>query len=443
MHIGHYAAAVVVAIGGCLASFSAAATKVNDACRAQLPKSLVLALGRTYPGFDLPLLTDNQQFDIEFNRRHGGLGCLGVATGDFDGNGKPEFALALKARNKPDAVVVVAILDRSDWSFQKIYSSADRNRLYVAVVPAGSYDNAPNVSGEPTLQRQHEALQCPHSGILTGATQAPGIVFCLVPRGKSDKAGWEQVSGMLHCVHQVPNGATVTANGDVTLNGVIIDHSGPCPNVGVLTSGPYPGAGGLPHRPLIHNERVVVLDVRLAQGDSSPITPDNEDTVILFLEGGQIRTVDSLGHASIAMRSFGDAVLIPKGTDAIDTLVAGGPAHEIMISLKDHRVPPIANSSGYPTAFPRVGATKVLDNSRFTVWHYSWTKGEPTGMHFHDKDFVVAFRYDSVQSILTPDGTSHASPVKAGDIFFLERGLTHSEELTTDRQSAVYLELKN
>jgi hypothetical protein len=52
-------------------------------------------------------------------------------------------------------------------------------------------------------------------------------------------------------------------------------------------------------------------------------------------------------------------------------------------------------------------------------------------MHYHDKDFVVAFRYDSVQSILTPDGASR-----------IKRGLTHSEGLTTDRQSAVYLELK-
>jgi hypothetical protein len=54
----------------------------------------------------------------------------------------------------------------------------------------------------------------------------------------------------------------------------------------------------------------------------------------------------------------------------------------------------------------------------------------------------VGFQYDSMQSILTPDGARHISPVKAGDISFLKRGLTHSEGLTTGRQSAVYLELK-
>ena len=194
--------------------------------------------------------------------------------------------------------------------------------------------------------------------------------------------------------------------------------------------------------PLIDNERVTVWDVSLAEGIAGPMTPKNEDAVILFLEGGQIRTVDGTGKASIVMRSFGDAVFVPKGTDSIDTLVSGGSAHEVVISLKDHPISAIANTSGYPTAFPRAGSVKVLDNSRFTAWHYSWTKGEPTGMHFHDKDFVVAFRFDSMQSIRAPDGAGHVGPVKAGDILFLRRGLTHSEGLTTDRQSAVYLELK-
>jgi hypothetical protein len=194
--------------------------------------------------------------------------------------------------------------------------------------------------------------------------------------------------------------------------------------------------------PLIDNERVTVWDVWLAEGVSGPMTPKSEDAVILFLEGGQIRTVDRTGNASIAIRHFGDAVFVLKGTESIDTLISGGPAHEVVIALKDHPESAAGNLSGYPPAFPREGSVKVLDDSRFTAWHYSWTKGVPTGMHFHDKDFVVAFRFDSMQSISTADGASHVNPVKAGDVLFLKRGLTHSEGLTTDRQSAVYLELK-
>jgi hypothetical protein len=194
--------------------------------------------------------------------------------------------------------------------------------------------------------------------------------------------------------------------------------------------------------PVIDNDRVTVWDVPLAVGASSPVTPHDNDAVILFLEGGQVRTVDRTGRASVAVRRFGDAVYVPRGTDAINTLISGGPAHEVLIALKDHAVPPVANTSGYPSAFPRAGLVKVLDDPRFTTWHYRWTKGVATGMHYHDNDFVVVFRFFSSQTILEPDGSSHINLVKAGDIFFLKRGLTHSEGLASDRQSAVYLELK-
>jgi hypothetical protein len=194
--------------------------------------------------------------------------------------------------------------------------------------------------------------------------------------------------------------------------------------------------------PVIDNDRVTVWDVPLAVGASGPMTPHDNDAVILFLEGGRIRTVDRNGKTHIVTRSFGDAVYVLRGSDAIDTLLSGGPAHEIVIALKDHAMPPFANTSGYPVAFPRPGAVKGLEDARFTTWHFSWTHGVETGMHVHDKDYVVAFRFDSSQTILQPNGASHINHVKAGDILFFKRGLTHSEGLASDHQSAVYLELK-
>ena len=119
--------------------------------------------------------------------------------------------------------------------------------------------------------------------------------------------------------------------------------------------------------PVIDNERVTVWDVPLTVSASGPMTPHDNDAVILFLEGGQVRTVDRRGKARIATRNFGDAVYVPKGTDATDTLVSGGPAREVVIALKDHAVPPFANTSGYPVAFPRPGAVKGLDEARFTT----------------------------------------------------------------------------
>jgi quercetin dioxygenase-like cupin family protein len=194
--------------------------------------------------------------------------------------------------------------------------------------------------------------------------------------------------------------------------------------------------------PKIDNERVTVWDVTLADGASGPTTPRDLDTVIMFVEGGTVRTTSKDGTSRLADHEFGDAVFVPKGTEATDTAVSGGPVHEIVVALKDHPVPPTPNTSGLPAAFPRPGSVSVLNNARVSVWNYSWTPGQPTPMHFHDKDVVVAYRYDGTLKSVTPDGTTKVNPYKSGEIYFNRANRAHYEELTTDRQSAVMMELK-
>jgi hypothetical protein len=194
--------------------------------------------------------------------------------------------------------------------------------------------------------------------------------------------------------------------------------------------------------PLVDNERVTVWDIRLETGVPVRATPHDLDSLIMFLEGGRIRTRAVGGRTSTATRAFGDALFVPRGTDASQTLLSDGSAHEIMIALKDYRVPVIANTTGLPAAFPRPGSVKVLENERVVVWHYSWKPGVPTPMHFHDKDVVVAYRYDGTLKSVAPDGAIVINPYKSGDVRFNKANRSHYEELTTDRQSAVMMELK-
>jgi hypothetical protein len=192
----------------------------------------------------------------------------------------------------------------------------------------------------------------------------------------------------------------------------------------------------------IDNDRVTVWDIHLAKGVAGPATPHDLDTVVVFLEGGDIKTVDANGKATRATRAFGDAVFISRGSDARDTLLSDGAAHEIVVALKDYRAPPIANSSGYPLAYPRPGAVRALDNGRVDVWNYSWTPGRPTPLHFHDKDVVVAYRYDGDLKSVSPDGATVVNHYQSGEIRFNKANRSHSEVLESERQSAVVIELK-
>src|SRR5215468_10199568 len=161
-------------------------------------------------------------------------------------------------------------------------------------------------------------------------------------------------------------------------------------------------------RPAIENDRVVVWDGR----DSAPVQP--LDAVIVFLSG--------------------DAIFVPKGTTS---KISG---RFIVINLKDHPVPPMANTSGYPLAFPREGVKKLLENNRVIVWDYTWTPGKPTVMHFHDKQVVVVYMASGKLKSTTPDGKSEVNTISFGLTKFNEPNRSHSEELVDGTARAVIVE---
>ncbi|MGZ5872584.1 MAG: hypothetical protein ACXWKP_10780 [Bradyrhizobium sp.] len=172
-------------------------------------------------------------------------------------------------------------------------------------------------------------------------------------------------------------------------------------------------AAALPVRLVIDNERVTVWDT------TSSLPPAAHDFV------------------AITLSQPGNAVFGRAG----DTVGAAG-SRTVIVELKDHPVPLIPNNSGYPNAYPRPHIEKILENDRVIVWRYRWNLGEPTPMHFHDKDVVVVYLEDSALKSTEPDGKSVLNEYKSGEIRFNRRNRTHTELLVRDAGSAVITELK-
>lgn len=165
--------------------------------------------------------------------------------------------------------------------------------------------------------------------------------------------------------------------------------------------------------PIIDNERVTVWDV------TGTLPPAEHDFVAV-----------SLSHK-------GTAGLGHKGE------TPGKPGeHSIVIELKDHPVPPIPNPTSYPLAFPRPHVKKLYETDRVLVWSYHWVPGEPTPMHFHDKDVVVVYEQPTALSSTTPDGKKTINEYKDGEVRFNRRDRTHTELLVRGGGSAVMTELK-
>ena len=176
--------------------------------------------------------------------------------------------------------------------------------------------------------------------------------------------------------------------------------------------------------PLIQNNRVIVWDV--LPGSKAPATNPAHDVVTFVIRGDQAKS-----QGEVLYRVKG-AVSEPAPADT----------RRVVIELQDAKVAPLANSSGYPLAFPRPGSRKLFENERVVVWSYTWTPGVATPMHFHDKDVVVTYLADGALTSTDAQGKAVVNEHHFGYTKFNARDRAHTELLARGQGSAMMVELK-
>ena len=139
---------------------------------------------------------------------------------------------------------------------------------------------------------------------------------------------------------------------------------------------------------------------------------------------------------------MGHALFLPKGTTHSEEGISDVGRHAILVDLKDVTVPPSPNTSGFPAAFPRDGAVKLIENARVVVWDYTGAPGAGTAMHFHDRDSVVVYLDTGRLAYATPDDQSTMNFYGFGQARLNPRGRTHKEVLMRGTGRAIAIELK-
>src|SRR5258705_12910466 len=95
-----------------------------------------------------------------------------------------------------------------------------------------------------------------------------------------------------------------------------------------------------------------------------------------------------------------------------------------------------------PPAYPRPGATKMLENDRVVVWNIAWLK-QQYPLHRHIYDLAGVYYAAGDRIIVSVDGTRRPVKTAAGDIAFQRSGVTHIEEGASDAPlRAVFFEFK-
>lgn len=119
----------------------------------------------------------------------------------------------------------------------------------------------------------------------------------------------------------------------------------------------------------------------------------------------------------------------------------------LLLLLAQSATPPatprVATPASLPPAYPRPGATKILDTDRVQVWNIAWLKGQPSPLHRHIYDLVGVYYEPGDRMIISPDGARRPVSTKAWDIAFQRKDVTHIEEGVSDAPlRAVFVEMK-
>jgi hypothetical protein len=178
-------------------------------------------------------------------------------------------------------------------------------------------------------------------------------------------------------------------------------------------------------RPILDNARVTVWDFTWTRG-----VPEAME-----------RTTSAAIWVSVTPIE-GQVVYWPKGAVRRAPDSANGTARYIVANIKDSGPATLDNRSAYPNAFPRPGSRKVLENDRVIIWDYTWTTGQPTPVHFHDKDALVVYLRNGALKSTTPDGKSVINPLTVGKTTFNARDRVHTETLVNGESRAIITELK-
>lgn len=152
----------------------------RDSCRSMIPDSLQKVLKLKFPGYRLPLVKDNENYDIQYNLTHGGNGCLGVAVGDFDNDKNKDLGILLTAIKGDNNLLVVARKKGEAWKVDLLRDWGNRrNRLYVEAAKPGEYSRTEALEGPVTEPGEVEEFTSVSYGIVSGGIESSGVAYFL------------------------------------------------------------------------------------------------------------------------------------------------------------------------------------------------------------------------------------------------------------------------
>ncbi|MEZ5286473.1 MAG: hypothetical protein R2712_17025 [Vicinamibacterales bacterium] len=199
-------------------------------------------------------------------------------------------------------------------------------------------------------------------------------------------------------------------------------------------------------RQIVDTPRVTVWEVNWIHGVPQPYHRHRYDMAGVYLRFGEITVTRPDGTATTGQAfDVPRPYFQPRGITHKEEAKGrpGDPERlAIMLDLKDVPEAETPLPGGTPDAFPRDGATNVLENDRVRMWDYTWTAGEAATMRRYAHDAVEVIVAAGTLLIRTPDGGETTRMVAPKEARFVPRGTVEAIEARTGTPRAIVVELK-
>ncbi len=145
-------------------------------CDRKVPPSLIMALKERFVGFRPGRLTDQTEDTTQFNRRAGGNGCVTVAEGDYDGDGKRDFVVLLTNPRSGAVRLVVALRRGSSWVIHELPNwCGPISRCYVETAKPGVFRRAESLDTPLASPDELDRIESRTESVLSGTIESNGI----------------------------------------------------------------------------------------------------------------------------------------------------------------------------------------------------------------------------------------------------------------------------
>lgn len=162
---------------------------VVDPCTTLLPPGLARELEIRFPESRPPLAADSDKENRQFAAGKGNV-CLSMAKADFNGDGRPDLALILPAKDGEEYRLVVVLGGSEGFDVRVLGSwTGSVRELYVDVAQPGIYTQTEACPFRPE-RGVVETISSRHQGFYFGQVESAADVYFL------DGSQWRRVHVM-------------------------------------------------------------------------------------------------------------------------------------------------------------------------------------------------------------------------------------------------------